>query len=275
MVNRNSLGRFKPKPLLDVRNSKQVKDFKQLVLNGPLTFVLIYADWCGHCHRYMPKFKKLAQTPGRVVNMAAVNETMVKSIPEIANAKISGYPSVIQVTSDGEVKEYKVPGSAEKTNVVPEMNDEEVMKTLVTAVNTASRSGPMNRGTPGYQGVIPGDVHFLEKNVEEQRGGNWSAADFKASNVALAAQVEQVAAADGSCGPQPVKLAGGALESVFGAFAGAINAVGPAALLLAAHEMLPKSWGPKKGGARKRRLTYKSPKKANHRASTRRNRRGH
>jgi len=83
--------------------------------------------------------------------------------------------------------------------------------------------------------------------------------------------VEQVAAADGSCGPEPVKLAGGALESVFGAFAGAINAVGPAALLLAAHEMLPKSWKAK-GGAR-RRLTYKSPKKASRRASTRRNRR--
>ena len=271
MVNRNSLGRFKPKPLLDVRNSKQVKDFKQLVISGPLTFVLIYADWCGHCHRYMPKFKKLAQTPGRVVNMAAVNETMVKNIPEIANAKISGYPSVIQVTSDGEVKEYKVPGSAEKTNVVPEMNDEEVMKTLVTAVNTASRRGPsMNRGTPGYQGVIPGDVHFLEKNVEEQRGGQMSSAEFKAANSALAAEVEQVAAANGSCGAQPVKLAGGALESVFGAFAGAINAVGPAALLLAAHEMLPKSWKAR-GGARKRRLTYKSPKKANHRASTRKN----
>ena len=96
-------------------------------------------------------------------------------------------------------------------------------------------------------------------------------AEFKASNVALAAQVEQVAAADGVLGPQPVKLAGGALESVYGAFAGAINAVGPAALLLAAHEMLPKSWKAK-GGAKRRRLTYKSPKRANHRASTRRNR---
>ena len=274
MVNRNSLGRFKPKPLLDVRNSNQIKTFNQLVMSGPLTFVLIYADWCGHCHRYMPKFKKLAQTPGRVVNMAAVNETMVKNIPEIANAKISGYPSVIQVTSNGKVKEYKVPGSAEATNVVPEMNDEAQMKTLLTAVNTASRSGPTRRnsGTPGYQGVIPGDVHFLEKNMEEQRGGQMTPAEFKASNVALAAEVEQVAAADGSCGAQPVKLAGGALESVFGAFAGAINAVGPAALLLAAHEMLPKSWKAK-GGARRRRLTYKSPKKASRRASTRRNRR--
>ena len=97
-----------------------------------------------------------------------------------------------------------------------------------------------------------------------------SPADFKAANSALAAEVEQVAAANGSCGAQPVKLAGGALESVFGAFAGAINAVGPAALLLAAHEMLPKSWKAK-GGARKRKMTYKSPKKASHRASTRKN----
>ena len=55
---------------------------------------------------------------------------------------------------------------------------------------------------------------------------------------------------------------GGGSLSVAAAFAGAIKAAGPAALLLAAHALLPK-----------RRGTYKSPKRSSHRGGTRRSRR--
>jgi thiol-disulfide isomerase/thioredoxin len=247
------MGRFKPKSLLDVRDKSQIADFKQMVLNGPVTFVLIYADWCGHCHRYMPKFKSLAKTPGRTANMAAVNDTILNDIPEIANAKITGYPSVVKINSSGKMEKYTIPGSP-ATNVLPEMNDTTVMKQLITA--------PLNSGSPGYQGPLMGNIHFLEKNAEEKRafqsGGNETAANFKAANVAIANKVANAAAKPTS---------GGALESVFSAFASAFTKVGPAALLMAAHEMLPKSW---KGG---RNRTYKSPKRASHRSSTRKNRR--
>ena len=264
MSSRNSKGRFKPKPLLDVRKPNQILDLKQLILNGPNTFVLIYADWCGHCHRYMPKFKSLAKTPGRVANMAAVNETVLKSIPELSEAKISGYPSVIKVNSDGKIEEYTVPGSSESTNVVPDMNDETIMRTLLTSAPSGvgtlrtegTLSAPANTGSPGLQGPLAGNLHFMEKEAEEQRGGN-------------------------SHGGAPLRGAGpshgGALESVFGAFSSAFQQVGPSALLLAAHELLPKSWKASvKGGARRRnarRLTYKSPKRASHRSSTRKHRR--
>ena len=258
MTSRNSKGRFRPKPLLDVRDPKQILDLKQLILNGPNTFVLIYADWCGHCHRYMPKFKALAKTPGRVNNMAAVNETVLKSIPELSEAKISGYPSVIKVDSNGKIEEYTLPGSSEPTNVVPEMNDETVMRTLLTTAplgvgtlrTEGTLSAPSNTGSPGLQGPLAGNLHFMEKEAEEQRGGN-------------------------SHGGAPRRGAvpshGGALASVFSAFSSAFQQVGPSALLLAAHELLPKSWKAR-GGKHRRRLTYKSPKRASHRSSTRKNR---
>jgi hypothetical protein len=183
----------------------------------------------------MPKFKSLAKTPGRISNMAAVNETVLKSIPELSEAKITGYPSVIKVDSDGKIEEYTVPGSPEPTNVVPDMNDESVMRTLLT-------TAAANTGVPGYQGPLAGNVHFLEKEDEEQQDG--------------------------------VPSRGGALESVLGAFTTAFQKIGPSALLLAAHELLPKSWKANtKGGSRQcRRLTYKSPKRASHRSSTRKNR---
>jgi len=214
----------KAEPLLDVREVEQIPELHQLILSSPTTYILIHADWCGHCHRYMPKFKDIAKTPGRVANMAAVHHDMVEKVPELKNAKITGYPSVVKVTN-GKVEDYKVPGSPETTNVVPQMNDPKVMKQLVKAVETAQP----NAKIPGPQGVLLSNTDFLKKNAEVTKNS-----------------------------PQ----AGGAYGSVLSTFVNALNKAGPAALLLLGSTLLPKQ---------KRGKTYKSPKKANRRASTRRN----
>ena len=215
-----------PSPLLDVRNEEQIPELRQLILNGPTIYVLIHADWCGHCHRYMPKFKEIAKTPGRVANMAAVHHDIVEKVPELKNAKITGYPSVVKVEPTGKVEDYKVPGTPETTNVVPQMNDPKVMKALVKAVETAQP----NAKIPGPQGTLLSNTNFVKKNAQ------------------ITANTPQ---------------AGGSHGSVLSAFVGALNKAGPAALLLLGSSMLPKQT---------RGKTYKSPKKANRRASTRRNR---
>ena len=208
--------------MLDVRSEDQIPELRQLILNGPTVYVLIHADWCGHCHRYMPKFKELAKTPGRVANMAAVHHDMVEKVPELKNAKITGYPSVVKVEPTGKVEDYKVPGTPETTNVVPQMNDPKVMKELVKAVETAQP----NAKIPGPQGTLLSNTNFVKKNA------------------------------------QVTSQAGGGYGSVVSAFMGALNKAGPAALLLLGSSLLPK-----------RGKTYKSPKRASRRASTRRNRR--
>ena len=230
MVNRqrNERGRWLPKPLLDVREETQIPELHQLILSSPTTYILIHADWCGHCHRYMPKFEEIAKTPGRVANMAAVHHDIAEKVSELANAKITGYPSVVKVTPDGKVEDFKVPGTGETTNVVPQMNDPKVMKQLVKAVETAQP----NTKLPGPQGTLLSNTNFIEKNAEITKNS-----------------------------PQ----AGGAYGSVLNAFVGALNKAGPAALLLLGSTLLPKQ-------KQKRGKTYKSPKKASRRASTRRNR---
>jgi hypothetical protein len=174
----------------------------------------------------MPKFKEIAKTPGRVANMAAVHHDIAEKMPALANAKITGYPSVVKVEPTGQVEDYKVPGSPDTTNVVPQMNDPKVMKQLVNAVETAQP----NAKIPGPQGVLLSNTDFLKKNAEVTKNS-----------------------------PQ----AGGAYGSVLSTFVNALNKAGPAALLLLGSTLLPKH---------KRGKTYKSPKKANRRASTRRNR---
>jgi len=173
---------------------------------------------------YKPMWQQFEQIPGRCVNMARVHHDMLEKVPTIKKAKIRGYPSVIKVEPSGAISEYVVPETGEKTNAVPFMREEGKMKELLTT------PAPKNSGVPGAQQGI--------RNVEETLK--------KEENIAT---------------PQ----IGGFVEgSVLGSLVGAVQAAGPAALLLFANTLLPK--------AARLTKTYKSPKRSSRRASTRRNR---
>lgn len=121
----------KSKRTLDVRSEKEVEKLNSLMNQAPFTLVLIYADWCPHCHEYLPTWDEFANLPGRNANMAKVHYDMQEKIPAISNAKINGYPSVIKVRPDGSIEEFK-DESGESTNALPNMRDKaEMMKNLM------------------------------------------------------------------------------------------------------------------------------------------------
>jgi thiol-disulfide isomerase/thioredoxin len=115
------------KKTLDVRKDSQINQFNALLKQQPFTLVLVYADWCPHCHEYLPTWKKLGNLPGRNANMARVHFDMQEKIPSIANAKIQGYPSVIKVLPDGTIEEHTTE-EGETTNALPNMRDVNEMK---------------------------------------------------------------------------------------------------------------------------------------------------
>lgn len=222
-VQRNEKGRFVTKSPVDVREDKDIPKLQTLIHEGPITFVLIYADWCGHCMRFKPTWAKYANTPGRRANIASVHHDMVDKIPEIKEANIEGYPSVVQVKSNGEIAEYTVPGTEAKTNAIPFMRDEEKMKEALKSIQPTVKPAS-NVATPGVQAGIKNTFDSLEREqtLTKQSGG-----------------------------------------SVLGAIVQALQRVGPSAILLAGYSMLPKP----------NSKTFKSPKRSNRRAHTRKNRR--
>ena len=165
----------KTKRTLDVRSEKEVNKLNSLMNQAPFTLVLIYADWCPHCHEYLPTWDEFANLPGRNANMAKVHFDMQEKIPAIANAKINGYPSVIKVLPDGTIEEFKNE-SGESTNALPNMRDKnEMIKNLNIKPVSAN--------------------NLFGKNRSNKMRRNWNALGKKTENVPIVAVAEEEAAA--------------------------------------------------------------------------------
>lgn len=97
-------------PPLDVRSASSLKELEKRIRAGPLTMILVYADWCGHCHHMMPHWDRAANTSGRSVQAVKVNETMLGRVNSTVNQSINrkaqpieveGYPSILLVDNQG------------------------------------------------------------------------------------------------------------------------------------------------------------------------------
>ncbi len=74
---------------------------------GP-EFVMIYADWCGHCKKAKPDFEKFAAQSPLNIGQHKVYIRMVNGDSEEGKAlKVEGYPTFRLYKPDGRMVEYK------------------------------------------------------------------------------------------------------------------------------------------------------------------------
>ena len=132
-VRRSTAGKILPP--LDVRSNKQLKEFERRIKQGNITIVLVWAPWCGHCHKFMPHFDEAAKSPNRSVQAVKVEETMLPAVNEILTKNINraakplsveGYPSLIVVDKNGN-----------------KVTDIEAVKNTEVMTNVMNNAGPL------------------------------------------------------------------------------------------------------------------------------------
>ena len=96
-------------PPIDILSEDLLDEFGKRMNNGPIAFVLFYADWCSHCHRLMPHFDAAAKSKKRTAQVIKVPDYMIPALnayikkninSNAAPYKPNGFPTMYTASID-------------------------------------------------------------------------------------------------------------------------------------------------------------------------------
>jgi thiol-disulfide isomerase/thioredoxin len=161
---------------LDVRSKGQIGELMKQISKGPLTIVLVYADWCGHCHEFMPHFDKAAKNSNHSIKVVKVNETMMPEVNEVrkrnsnAAIKVQGYPSMMLIGQNGN----------ELTQIEPVKDTEAMTKVMNQSVALANEAGLISEESEMKASIRPNNVRNTPPKVSSLKAS--STPDFIAND---------------------------------------------------------------------------------------------
>lgn len=168
----NSGALFSP---LDVRTEADIPALLKLLRKNPTILVLlVHANWCGHCHTFMPKFKEAtleasqeskknhsSMNPSAMIEESMVpslNQAMSKINGKTDSIRVEGYPTVLGITPQSMKS-----GNTGKTIVTIPSNPEMVKQSLLAQPD---KIGKINENTIGNA------IGNANENAIENTNGN-------------------------------------------------------------------------------------------------------
>jgi thiol-disulfide isomerase/thioredoxin len=169
-------------PPLDIRSNKQFSEFEKRLKKGPLTIVMVYADWCGHCHTMMPHFDAAAKSPSRSIQAVKLNENvlsdansyMAKNMGAAAQPiSVEGYPSIMLIDNKGK-----------KVTDIETVRDTNTMKEVMSqSGKLAVEAGIANES--GMAATIANSGKIASMNIDMNEGAITSLPKVNAPKVSL------------------------------------------------------------------------------------------
>jgi hypothetical protein len=122
-------GTAKKTKVLKVDSEKKIPKFELQLKNSTINFVLVYADWCGACHKFMNNIWEPMCKGSARHNRLAVRDDMIKNT-SLSNANFDYLPSILIVDENGDLQSFKTP-EGKDTNAMPTPKSLGDMKKIV------------------------------------------------------------------------------------------------------------------------------------------------
>ena len=193
-------------PYKDIRSKRDIPYALEQIKKGPVTLVLIYADWCGHCHTYKPDYEKSINRPNCSVQRMSIQDEMVPHMNEALqklnsnqnSIKVEGYPTVQLLDNKGtlvkEIPRESVPNVVDTAGDLANVADANAISQANAAqANAAQVNAAQANATQA-------NANASNANASNANAANANAANANAANVIdtipTAAEVNAAEAAD-------------------------------------------------------------------------------
>jgi len=224
-VTRSVMGRIMPP--VNVDSEDKYADADKTISVGPISVVIFYAPWCGHCRNLEPTLDKLEKSPNRSVQMVRIRDDMIDG-SSFKNEPKNGFPQIMLVDKAGNTMKFSEP-NGKVTNSLPDYRNN-----LETVVRTA--------GTPEGLELLKNNMNLVSEksstpNIVNDR---LSAEEVRSLN-------SQLVNTSSNKLKEATEQVGGGFGGLFGHLMAASKGLAPAAVLFLGATMVNKK---KRGGSR-------------------------